>query len=149
MHFQLKIDPDNNGDVDVDEWVNGLKDLGVNLSETEMRLIFEILDKEGTEYVDKNDFVNFLTVSYTNAENQRYQREIMTCIQTLRRKHSSTHSNLLQATESKIWDNMEVISLQQEMQEHMNSLVRELSPKVEVENKFVEEFEKKRKRKSR
>lgn len=45
------IDKDNNGKVDVKEFYNGLKRLGVDFTQDECRIIFEEIDKDKNGYV--------------------------------------------------------------------------------------------------
>eukprot|EP01084_Bolivina_argentea_P220408 373547_1 len=46
--FDEYIDPDQNYDVDVEEWILGLQTLNVQLNETQQRRMFNFMDKDGS-----------------------------------------------------------------------------------------------------
>ena len=75
--FDKYIDPDLNGDVDVDEWLLGLEKLDVTLSEQQKRKIFDFMDKDGYEFVEKSDFIQFATTHLDNTELTQLQKIIL------------------------------------------------------------------------
>ena len=70
------IDVDDNGDCDIDEWVTRLQDLEVDLSEDEMRMFFNRVDDGQAQFLDRNEFIQFMNHQFTNDELIKYQNAI-------------------------------------------------------------------------
>lgn len=92
--FDQYIDPDQNGDVDVDEWFLGLQKLNVQLNETQQRKIYDFMDKDESGFVEKNDFVMFATARFDDEELQMLQGPILQSVR-IQNLHDRTHSNLM------------------------------------------------------
>merc|ERR1719361_533073 len=51
-----RIDPEENGDVDQNEWVEGLKRMHVDILEGDMAKIFKLMDNDKSGYIDRQDW---------------------------------------------------------------------------------------------
>jgi len=66
--FDEFLDPDANGDVDVDEWQQGLQRLGVPLSDPQKRRLFSLMDIDRSRSVCKDAFLFIMTGHCENEE---------------------------------------------------------------------------------
>ena len=120
--FDQYIDPDGNADVDMEEWQLGLEKLNVQLNETLSKQIFNIMDKDQSGYIEKNDFVLFCTAKFDTEQLQAFQRPILEAVR-IQNLHNRTHSNLMNAQLSQDWTDYDMDLLQQEMANAMTSMV--------------------------
>ena len=123
--FDKYIDPDKNGDVDVDEWLLGLSKLDVTLSEPQQRKIYNFMDKDGGGFVEKSDFVQFATTRFDNPELLQLQKPILQAVR-VQNLHDRTHSNLMNPQLSQDWTDYDLEILQNEMTTAMTGMVDQL-----------------------
>ena len=71
------IDLDANGDVEQEEFVEGMKRLNVSLTDAEISQIFKLMDSDASNYVDRNEFTMFLTQRFESQELTRFQDAIL------------------------------------------------------------------------
>eukprot|EP01083_Nonionella_stella_P300493 1026192_1 len=74
--FDEYVDPDQNGDVDIDEWFLGIQKMNVQLNETQQSAVFRFMDKDESGFIQKNDFVMFATARFDAEELQSLQAPI-------------------------------------------------------------------------
>jgi len=134
-----KIDSKKNEDLDINEWIQGLKRLNVTLNENEMKTIFQCMDGDESEYISREDFMVFCIRSFQSAALRNLQQQLILQV----KGHVRQPSNLLRSSDNiKEWDPIAMQSMQREMQEHMASLASNMVDSVQVEAKFYEEMEK-------
>ena len=75
-----KIDVENNEDIELDEFVNGLKKLGVKLNNKDMEKVFNLMDFDKSSYIDRNEFSMFLTQRYESKQLSKMQMVILDAI---------------------------------------------------------------------
>eukprot|EP00485_Elphidium_margaritaceum_P001634 CAMPEP_0202688804 /NCGR_PEP_ID=MMETSP1385-20130828/4227_1 /ASSEMBLY_ACC=CAM_ASM_000861 /TAXON_ID=933848 /ORGANISM="Elphidium margaritaceum" /LENGTH=1128 /DNA_ID=CAMNT_0049343849 /DNA_START=77 /DNA_END=3463 /DNA_ORIENTATION=+ len=139
--FETYIDPEHNGDVDVDEWCIGLKKLDVDLSEVQQRKLYMFLDKDDTGFIEKNDFVLFATQRFDNEEILALQRPILEAVR-IQNLHNRTHSNLMNSElATKDWNVYDMSILEQEMTSAMTTMVDVMKEQVDQEIEFKQEME--------
>eukprot|EP01084_Bolivina_argentea_P052617 96641_1 len=80
----IQIDSDDNGDIDLTEWKQGLQKLNVSLTDEEANLIFRVMDRDCSGFVDHDDFCSFFIFkfqSYTIKKLQQQFHQILKSIQ--------------------------------------------------------------------
>ena len=95
--FEQYIDPDYNQDADVEEWLLGLEKLNVTLNEKMSRKMFELMDKDKTGFIAKEDFVSFCTsfsrdIKIDSDDLQALQMAVLEAIPS-QNVHARTHEN--------------------------------------------------------
>jgi len=134
-----KIDSKQNEDLDVNEWIQGLIHLNVTLNDHEMRMIFQCMDGEESEYISREDFMAFCIRPFQSCALRNLQQQLISQI----KGHIRQPSNLLRPNDNiSEWDPIAMESMQREMEQHMVSLTSNIVDSVQVEAKFYEEMEK-------
>ena len=72
-----KIDIDENGDIEFDEFSSGMHTLNVSLTEDEFKEVFNLMDSDGAGYVDRTEFIMFLTQRFESNDLRRFQNAIL------------------------------------------------------------------------
>eukprot|EP01084_Bolivina_argentea_P003241 6063_1 len=72
-----KMDPDNNEDIDEKEWIQGLRNLNVHITESDMAKLFKLMDGDRSGYIDRRDWITFCMTSYSNKELQRLHDSVL------------------------------------------------------------------------
>eukprot|EP00484_Ammonia_sp_Unknown_P030256 CAMPEP_0197031706 /NCGR_PEP_ID=MMETSP1384-20130603/10628_1 /TAXON_ID=29189 /ORGANISM="Ammonia sp." /LENGTH=1144 /DNA_ID=CAMNT_0042461273 /DNA_START=74 /DNA_END=3508 /DNA_ORIENTATION=- len=139
--FDKYIDPEQNGDVDIDEWLLGLQKLNVQLNETLQRKIYALMDKDDSGFIEKNDFVMFATQRFDNEELNLLQMPILEAVRVTH-LHNRTHSNLLNRELSQDWTDYDIELLQHEMTSAMSTMVDTMRVELTQEQEFKQEMEK-------
>eukprot|EP01084_Bolivina_argentea_P024426 45514_1 len=106
-----KIDPDDNGDVDENEWINGLKRLNVGIAVVDMGKLFKLMDGDKSGYIDRQDWITFCMTSYQTNELQRLHDSVLTNV----KGHSRQPSNMFHANDVKDWSASAISSLEKQM----------------------------------
>eukprot|EP01084_Bolivina_argentea_P294549 506842_1 len=65
-----KIDPEDNGDIELAEFKSAMKRLNVSLTNTELEQVFKCMDTDNSGFIDKIDFVTFLTQPWKSLQLQ-------------------------------------------------------------------------------
>ena len=89
-----KIDVDNNEDIESDEFVNGLKKLKVKLNIKDMQKVFNLMDFDKSNYIDRNEFAMFLTQRYESKQLSRMQMAILDAIRNQNGGHNRKPSGM-------------------------------------------------------
>eukprot|EP01084_Bolivina_argentea_P072688 131974_1 len=83
--FEEHFDKDNNNDIDIKEFKDALKDLGINMSDNRMEKLFQLIN--GTDgdlsdlYITKDNLCDFIGNQYYNQPTQqRYQEQLLRAI---------------------------------------------------------------------
>eukprot|EP01084_Bolivina_argentea_P085968 155399_1 len=143
--FDQYIDPDQNGDVDVEEWFLGIQKLNVQLNEHQQRRIYNLMDKEESGFIEKDDFVTFATAKWDNEDLQTLQKPILEAVR-VQNLHNRTHSNLMNPVLSQDWTDYDMELLEQEMASAMTGMVEvmqvEVNTELEFENEMKDRIEK-------
>ena len=72
-----KIDLDDNGDIEFDEFSTGMHNLNVSLTEDEVKEVFNLMDSDSSNFVDRTEFIMFLTQRFESNELRRFQDAIL------------------------------------------------------------------------
>jgi len=142
--FDKYIDPEDNGDVDIEEWCMGLTKLDVQLSEAQQRKIYRFMDKDDSGFIEKNDFVMFATARVQDPELQSLQQPIIDAVRA-QNLHDRSSSNLIGAGDagmSQDWSDLAMEELQREMEQAMTGMVVEMKEKLTEEQQFQQEVDK-------
>eukprot|EP01084_Bolivina_argentea_P085970 155402_1 len=75
--FDEYIDPDQNGDIDWEDWLLFIEKLNIELNETEIKKIFHCMNKDESGYIDQSDFVKFALTNFDNTELHALQTHIL------------------------------------------------------------------------
>eukprot|EP01083_Nonionella_stella_P231705 818019_1 len=133
--FDQCIDPDENGDVDIDEWFLGIQKLNVQLTETQQREVYKFMDKDQSGFIEKNDFVMFVTARFDTEELQNLQLPLLQAVR-VQNLHDRTHSNLICPTLSQDWTDYDMELLQHEMASAMTGMVSSMKNQLTEEQEF-------------
>eukprot|EP01083_Nonionella_stella_P300495 1026195_1 len=139
--FDQCIDPDENGDVDIDEWFLGIQKLNVQLTETQQREVYKFMDKDQSGFIEKNDFVMFVTARFDTEELQNLQLPLLQAVR-VQNLHDRTHSNLICPTLSQDWTDYDMELLQHEMASAMTGMVSSMKNQLTEEQEFKQTMEK-------
>ena len=71
------MDVENNGDIEFEEFEEGMHRLKVSLSDAEIQQIFKLMDSDASNYVGRNEFTMFLTQRFRSTELTRFQDAIL------------------------------------------------------------------------
>ena len=71
------IDIEENSDVDLREWIDGLQRLDDTISLEDSKKMFDLMDYDRSGYIDTQDWVSFLTQEFDSDELTRLQYVIM------------------------------------------------------------------------
>ena len=83
-----KIDLDENGDIEFDEFSTGMHTLNVSLTEDEVKEVFNLMDSDSSNFVDRTEFIMFLTQRFESNELRRFQDAILKKV-----RHHQLHSD--------------------------------------------------------
>ena len=72
-----KMDSEDNGDIELEEFRNGMHDLDAELNDDEVEQIFKLMDSDASDFIDSNEFVMFLTQKFESSELTRFQQAIL------------------------------------------------------------------------
>ena len=75
------IDLDDNGDIEFEEFDQGMRRLNVSLTDEEISQIFKLMDSDASNFVDRSEFTMFLTQRFESTELTRFQDAILTKVQ--------------------------------------------------------------------
>merc|ERR1719474_444270 len=144
--FDQYIDPENNGECDTDEWMMGLRELGVNLNETQQRVLFKLMDIDNSGMVDKEEFVQTMMGVFEHEELNLLRQPVLDAVQEHRREQARgrSDSNLIGGPGgglSQDWTDQDLEVLQQEMQAAMFAMVEPMQQKLSEEEKFHHKME--------
>ena len=106
-----RIDPEENGDVDENEWISGLKRLNVGIMENDMAKLFHLMDGDKSGYIDRQDWITFCMQNYESNELQRLHDSVLRNVQG----HSRKPSNMIHAQDSQNWSAAAVSTLEKQM----------------------------------
>ena len=106
-----RIDPEENGDVDENEWISGLKRLNVGIMENDMAKLFHLMDGDKSGYIDQQDWITFCMQNYESNELQRLHDSVLRNVQG----HSRKPSNMIHAQDSQNWSAAAVSTLEKQM----------------------------------
>jgi len=106
-----RIDPEENGDVDQNEWVEGLKRMHVDILEGDMAKIFKLMDNDKSGYIDRQDWITFCMQSYESKELQRLHDSVLANV----KGHSRKPSNMIHAEDMNHWSDRAIVDLQKQM----------------------------------
>eukprot|EP01083_Nonionella_stella_P298928 1014451_1 len=129
-----KIDPDDNGDVDEKEWIQGLHNLNVQIQESDMAKLFKLMDGDKSGYIDRQDWITFCMTSYNSKELQRLHDSVLNNI----KGHSRKPSNMFHAGDAGDWSTSAVANLETQMTQALfKQGVAEMNKAEEEEEYFV------------
>lgn len=120
--FDEFIDPECNGDVDVEEWCLGLSKINTPMNDSQMRQVFSLITKHDNEYIDRSDFVTFVTLRSNNPEIHVLQQPIIDAVRDSNMMLKN-RTNLYNPKESVDWSNLDVRNVETEMLSVMQGLV--------------------------
>eukprot|EP01084_Bolivina_argentea_P208070 354875_1 len=95
--FWEKIDLDDCGDLDIEEFVQGLQLLKVALSEDEMKQLFKFLDDDDSGFVDRQQFIMFLMTSFQSRKLNNFRQSILKVL------HPNYSENVMNITATPDW----------------------------------------------
>uniref|UniRef100_A0A7S0TBJ4 Calmodulin n=1 Tax=Elphidium margaritaceum TaxID=933848 RepID=A0A7S0TBJ4_9EUKA len=72
-----KIDLDDNGDIEYDEFEQGMRRFNVSLTDQEIQQVFKLMDSDGSDFIDRTEFTMFLTQRFESEELTRFQDAIL------------------------------------------------------------------------
>ena len=122
--FEQYIDPDNNGECDLDEWNMGLRKFNVQLNDTQQRVLFKLMDIDNQGMVDKDEFVQTMMGQYDNEELNLLRQPILEAVREHQSKQLHAHSNSSPTGgQSQDWADADLAILQAEMQAAMFAIV--------------------------
>jgi len=134
-----KIDPDDNGDVDENEWIAGLRRLNVRIQESDMSKLFKLMDGDKSGYIDRQDWITFCMTSYNSKELQRLHDSVLTNV----KGHSRKPSNIFHANDNEKWSASAINSLEKQMTQAFLKQGAEEVAAAEEEEEYFMEMEKK------
>ena len=119
------VDLSGDGDVDRKEWMAGAGRAKIDLTVTELSLLFDYLDKEKTGFIDQNDFCEFMQMGYTNPIIKKIQTAVLHAFGSkhLHQRRQSTNATNLIHKDSTDWGNYDLRFLEKEMQKEMTDMV--------------------------
>ena len=122
--FEQYIDPDNNGECDLDEWNMGLRKLNVQLNDTQQRVLFKLMDIDNSGMVDKDEFIQTMMGQYDTEELNLLRQPILAAVREHQSEqlHAHSNSNLI-GGQSQDWTDADLAILQSEMQAAMFAMV--------------------------
>jgi len=133
-----KIDPDDNGDVDLGEWSSGVNKANIGVTEVEAIRIFRLMDEDNEGYIDRNDWITFCMTAFQTKEIIQLQYDVLSKI----KGHTRKPSNLFRKDQGD-WKNADITELQNEMQREMIKQIDEQKKKAADEENFYNEIERK------
>ena len=135
-----KIDASDNGDLDLQEWLDSLSKVGVEMRHDDMVTIFKYMDIEGNDYVQKDDFVGFCIQKFRSEKLTQLQGELISQIRG--NVHSRQPSHLMRPENGDEWEDIEMHAMHREMSQQIVNLATNLSDAIAKEDQFYEEIEK-------
>eukprot|EP01084_Bolivina_argentea_P033191 61427_1 len=132
-----KIDVEDNGDIELEEFTNGMQDLDVDLTDDEIAQVFKLMDSDNSTYVDRNEFIMFLTQRFESSELTRFQEAIL--IKVRGKKHKRGAS--LIKNENEGLDGMQLSAAEREMREAMMQMANQEVQAVQQEEKLYDKLE--------
>ena len=72
-----KIDVEQDEDITLDEFTDGLQQFGIKLSKTEIKAVFCVMDYDKSNYIDEHDFYDFFIRRFKSPQLIRLQENIL------------------------------------------------------------------------
>eukprot|EP01083_Nonionella_stella_P005657 16353_1 len=133
-----KIDPDNNGDVDEREFIQGMLRLNVQIMENDMSKLFKLMDGDKSGYIDRQDWINFCMTNYQSRELQRIHDSVLASV----KGHSRKPSNMFHAGDSENWSASAITVLEKQMTQAFLKQGADEMVKTEEEEEYFVSMEK-------
>jgi len=87
------VDTEGNGDVDSEEWVTGMKQLNVSLTEPQILQLFKLLDEDEVGFVDRQTYQSFVTSNFNATHLTELQHPLMRLARRMHREAKEKESD--------------------------------------------------------
>merc|ERR1719361_2797921 len=141
--FNQYFDESKEGDVDLNEFKNGLHKLGIQLPEDQISKLFSVLllngdaDETAADYLQSEQFVDFLTRRFTATQTVQFQTILLDAIRTKTNKRSMN----FKPEQAEEWHTTQVNLTELEMRQAMEQMVGNEMEKIKMDQEFNEELE--------
>ena len=133
--FNEYFDESKEGDVDLNEFKKGLSKLDIQMSVEQMNKLFHVLllngdaDDTETDYLQSEQFIDFLTRRFTATKTIEYQNILLNAI----RSKTNERSLNFKPEQAEKWATTQVNLAELEMKEAMNEMIGTEMSKINLE----------------
>jgi len=132
-----RIDPQENGDVDQSEWIEGLQRMNVDILDSDMAKIFKLMDNDKSGYIDRQDWITFCMQQYENKELQRLHDSVLANV----KGHSRRPSNMIHAQDADHWSDRAIVNLEKQMTKALIVQGTAEMEKAEEEEEYIADIQ--------
>eukprot|EP01084_Bolivina_argentea_P299091 515533_1 len=132
-----KIDVEDNGDIELEEFGTGMHMLKVSLTQDEIEQVFKLMDSDASNYVDRNEFTMFLSQRFESTQLTRYQDAILRKLGGRSRKAGGSIMN------ADDLDPVALAAMEREMRAAQNEIIQEEEKILNEEDKLFQELQEK------